>query len=148
EKREAGSLAMSRCVQAPVLRNTASALDESRAVRLIEVAQASGIDFLHFDPVTDRQYISETIGSGAAWMDYDGDGWLDLVLITSAPMPGSDHPPQDPPQNRFYRNRASAGGFEDVSSLAWASSPGFGQGCAVGDFDNDGFDDLYVSYYL
>jgi hypothetical protein len=96
--------------------------------------------------VTETQYVSETIGSGAGWIDFDGDGYLDLVLVNSAPMPGARRP-ATPPQNQFYRNRRD-GTFEEVTNRVWLSPPGFGQGCAVADFDNDGFDDLYISYFL
>jgi hypothetical protein len=115
-------------------------------VRFAEVTPSGGIHFQHFDPVTDKQFISETIGSGAGWIDIDGDGHLDLVLINSAPMPNGK-PPERQPINHVYRNRRD-GSFEDVTGNAWGCPPGFGQGCAVGDSDNDGFDDLYVSYYL
>ena len=116
------------------------------AVRFDDVARSSGISFEHFDPVTEKQYISETIGSGAGWIDMDGDGYLDLVLLNSAAMPGATAP-ATPPLNQFYRNTRD-GKFEDVSKSVWDCPPGFGQGCAVGDFDNDGFDDLYISYYM
>ena len=109
-------------------------------VHFEQVARSSGIGFEHFDPVTDTQYVSETIGSGAGWIDFDGDGYLDLVLINSAPMPGAAGTPEKPPLNRFYRN-CRDGNFEDVSDHVWANMPGFGQGVAVGDFDNDGFED-------
>ncbi len=116
-------------------------------VRFTEVARQLGIKFDHFDPVTDKQYISETIGSGAAWIDLDGDGYLDLVLINSAPMPGARRVPEVPPRSECYRNR-NGERFEQVTDFVWDAATGFGQGCAVGDIDNDGFDDLYVTYYL
>jgi hypothetical protein len=112
-----------------------------------EVARTSGVEFEHFDPLTDRQYISETIGSGGGWVDFDGDGRLDLVLLNSAAMPGAERRPERPPANRFFRNRGS-GPFENVSAVVWSCAPGFAQGGAAGDYDNDGFDDLYLTYYL
>jgi hypothetical protein len=122
--------------------------EENRAaVRFTEVARASGVDFHHFDPVTDKQFISETIGSGAGWIDFDGDGWQDLMLINSTPMPGSGPAPDSSPRSRVFRNRGGTR-FDDVTDRVWNCPTGFGQGCAVGDFDNDGFDDVYVSYYL
>ncbi len=120
---------------------------ELSSVTFTDVARSSGVEFRHFDPETDKQYISETIGSGAGWIDFDGDGYLDLVLVNSAPLPGSIHVPAEPPRNQFFRNLRD-GKFEDVTDRTWVCPPGFGQGCAVGDLDNDGFDDLYVSYYL
>ncbi len=142
------------CVGTQVLDDASSRADESKAppaqpaarARFAEVARQRGVEFEHFDPVTDRQYISETIGSGAGWIDFDADGHLDLVLLNSAPMPGGKKPDRSP-LNAIFRNRGD-GSFDDACDRAWQSGPGFGQGCAVGDFDNDGFDDLFLSYYL
>jgi hypothetical protein len=117
------------------------------SVRFTDVARTSGVEFQHFDPVTDNQFITETIGSGAGWIDFDGDGWQDLLLINSSPMPGTSPATDPPPRSRIFRNRGGAA-FDDLTDRVWDVPPGFGQGCAVGDFDNDGFDDVYVSYTM
>jgi hypothetical protein len=95
--------------------------------------------------VTENQYVTETIGSGAGWIDFDGDGYLDLLLINSAPMPGAA-PPDSSPLNALYRNR-SGESFDDLGDRPCCWAPGFGQGIAVGDWDNDGFDDVYLTFY-
>src|SRR5262249_46743189 len=111
----------------------------------VDVTAASGIDFRHFDPATPRHYIQETMGSGLAWIDYDNDGWLDLFCVEDGPLrPPSDSGP--PPTSKLYRNNGD-GTFADVTREVGLDRAGFGMGCAVGDFDNDGFDDLAVTYW-
>ncbi len=107
----------------------------------VDVTRDAGIDFIHFDPTTDAHFIQETMGSGIGWIDYDADGWPDLFCIQDAPVRSSGNLTS----NRLYRNNRD-GTFADVTEKAGLVRTGFGQGCAVGDFDNDGFDDLVVTY--
>jgi hypothetical protein len=109
-----------------------------------DVTTASGIAFRHFDSATPIHYIQETLGSGLAWIDYDNDGWLDLFCVQDGPIrPGSATAPL--PTCKMYRNNGD-GTFTDVTEKVGLARPGYGMGCAVGDFDNDGFDDLVVTY--
>ncbi|MCI0378083.1 MAG: CRTAC1 family protein [Gemmataceae bacterium] len=112
-----------------------------------DVAPASGIDFRHFDPATPVHYIQETLGSGLAWVDYNNDGWPDLFCVQDGPVRAGlqGEGPKAVPTNKLYRNNGD-GTFTDVTVQTGLDRGGFGQGCAVGDFDNDGFDDLVVTY--
>src|ERR1700722_115743 len=118
----------------------------------VEVTASAGIHFLHQAPHTSRKYLIETMGSGAALFDYDNDGRLDLFLVNGAPF--SDPtvkgtiPQKTGPQywNRLYHQKAD-GTFEDVTAKAGLQGAGYGMGVAVGDYDNDGFEDLYVTAY-
>jgi len=109
-----------------------------------EVTKEAGIRFDHYDPASPSHFIHETIGSGVAWIDYDNDGWLDLFFIQDGPLPGSAQPDR-PPTHRMYRNLGN-GTFADVTREVGLDQSGYGLGAAVGDFDNDGFDDLVVTY--
>jgi hypothetical protein len=113
-------------------------------IRFDDVTAASRIDFVHFDPATPFHYIHETIGSGVAWIDYDNDGWPDLFFVQAGPLTG-DAPSGSPPTHRMYRNNRD-GTFTDVTRDVGLDLSGFGLGVAVGDFDNDGYDDLAVTY--
>ncbi|MEQ8767032.1 MAG: CRTAC1 family protein [Planctomycetota bacterium] len=106
-----------------------------------DVAAESGLDFRHHNGFTGYRYLPETMGGGVAWLDFDGDGWLDAYFVDSAYAEGDDR--SQPAINRLYRNLGN-GKFEDVTQSAGVGDAGFGQGCAVGDIDNDGDPDLYV----
>ncbi|HEY8505605.1 MAG TPA: CRTAC1 family protein [Gemmataceae bacterium] len=109
-----------------------------------DVTAEAGIDFEHFDSATEMHYIQETLGSGLGWIDYDNDGWVDLFCVQDGPVRPK---PGDPaPTNKLYRNNRD-GTFTDVTEKAGLARSGFGLGCAVGDYDNDGFDDLAVTYH-
>jgi hypothetical protein len=107
-----------------------------------DIAARSGIDFVHHSGHQDRHYLPEIMGGGAALFDMDNDGFLDLYLIQS----GNLFDPSAGTGNRLYRNRGN-GTFEDVTERSGAGVRGYGMGVAAGDFDNDGFTDLYVTNF-
>jgi len=123
-----------------------------------EVAEEVGLKFHHFTGATGEFYMPEIMGSGVALFDYDNDGDLDVYLIQGATF----DPAQDPrhtkfpppagwkPGNRLFRNLLSETGklqFVDVTEQAGVGHVGYGMGVAVGDYDNDGFQDLYVTNF-
>jgi hypothetical protein len=109
-----------------------------------DVTADSGIDFRHYDASTPVDYMVEKMGSGLAWIDYNNDGWPDLFCVQDGPVrPGKENGP--PPTSKLYRNNGD-GTFTDVTEQVGLARAGFGMGCAVGDFDNDGYDDLVVTY--
>ena len=91
-----------------------------------------------------NKYLLETTGSGVAVLDFDADGWLDVFLVNGSVLEG--FPRGGAPTNHLYRNRRD-GTFEDVTGKAGLAQSGWGQGACTGDYDNDGFDDLFVTYW-
>ncbi|MGQ9576191.1 MAG: CRTAC1 family protein [Thermoguttaceae bacterium] len=112
---------------------------------LRDVTARTGVHFLHTDGSGGKRYIVETIASGLATFDYDGDGLIDIYFLNGAPLQGTPWE-GPPPRNALYRN---LGGFrfEDVTERAGVGDTGYGLGVAVGDYDNDGDPDLYVSNF-
>lgn len=117
-----------------------------------DVTRTAGVNFQHQAPHSSRRYLLETMGSGAALFDYDNDGRLDLFLVNGAPFgdyvrPGTI-PTKSGPEywDRLYHQRAD-GTFEDVTEKAGLQGHLYGMGVAVGDYDNDGFQDLYVTAF-
>ena len=92
---------------------------------------------------TENRYILETTGCGAAFFDYDNDGWIDIFLVNGATLEGTETPR---PSNRLLRNNRD-GTFTDVTQKAGLVRSGWGQGVCIGDYDNDGYDDLFVTYW-
>ena len=111
-------------------------------VILVEVGPESGIDFKHSNFATPVKHLPETMGSGVALLDYDNDGLLDIYLVNAAPL-GSSQPA---PSNRLYRNLGNWR-FQDVTAKAGVGDRGYGMGVAVGDYDNDGWIDLYLTNF-
>jgi hypothetical protein len=109
-----------------------------------DVGPTRGVTFRHVDPKSELHLITETTGSGVAWIDYDNDGWPDLLCVQSCRFPFA--PAGDVPGSRLYRNNRD-GTFRDVTAELGLDCRGFGMGCAVGDFDNDGFDDLIITFF-
>ncbi len=114
---------------------------EELSFQLVDGTEAAGIRFEHRHGGTGRRYMPETMGSGVAWLDYDGDGLVDLYLVNGAPTPGYEGPP---PEDALYRNLGD-GTFADVVARARAENPGYGMGATVGDVDNDGDEDLLLT---
>ena len=105
-----------------------------------EIAVRAGIDFIHRSGHETRNYLPEIMGGGAALFDMDNDGFLDLYLVQSGSLFG----PSTKNGNRLYRNKRN-GTFEDVTEQSGAGVGGYGMGVTAGDFDNDGYTDLYVT---
>ncbi len=113
-------------------------------VSFTDITTAAGLQFRHIDGRSGQRYFLETVGSGAAFFDYDGDGWIDIYFVNSAALPGFRS--HQSPTNRLYRNNGD-GTFTDVTEQAGVGDTGYGGGCAVGDYDNDGNLDLYVTNF-
>jgi hypothetical protein len=111
-----------------------------------EIAAEAGLDFLHVSGGEHaKKYILETTGSGVALFDYDNDGWLDIFLVNGSRLePEKADAPK--PQNKLFHNNRD-GTFSDVTAKTGLGSSGWGQGVCIGDFNNDGFDDLFVTYW-
>jgi len=118
----------------------------------VDVTQRLGVNFQYRSSHTSKKYLPETMGAGVALFDYDNDGRLDIFLVNGArlsdPMPKGTIPQKTDSQywNRLYRQKTD-GTFEDVTQKAGLQGTGYGMGVAVGDYDNDGFEDLYVTAY-
>src|SRR5882757_6211245 len=93
-----------------------------------------------------KKYIIETTGTGVAIFDYDNDGWPDIFLVNGTTLEGFPAGRGTAPSNHLYRNNHD-GTFVDVTTKAGLTATGWGQGVCVGDYDNDGWEDLYVTYY-
>ncbi len=112
-------------------------------VQFVEVAAQSGITFKHENGASPGKLMPETFGSGLAWIDYDNDGWVDLFYANGADLAHQKRSPG----NALFRNLGN-GRFENVSAKTGVSGRGrFSTGVAVGDYDNDGFQDLFVTGY-
>ena len=110
-----------------------------------EVAEAAGLTAKTvFGGQKTNRYLLETTGSGVAVLDYDGDDWLDVFVVNGTTLEG--FPKGQEPTSHLYRNRRN-GSFEDVTAKAGLIYTGWGQGACAGDYDNDGDDDLFVTYW-
>jgi enediyne biosynthesis protein E4 len=109
------------------------------------IARAAGLDGTTvYGGASSNKYLLETTGTGVAAIDYDRDGRLDLFFVNGSRLEG--FAPGQAPVNQVYRNKGD-GTFEDVTVKTGLGASGWGQGACVGDYDNDGYDDLFVSYW-
>lgn len=113
----------------------------------VDRARELGIDFVHVNGMSGHLYMPEVMGSGVAVLDYDNDGDLDILFVQGGPL-GPEAPAGTSPGLRLYRNDLSAGHglhFTDVTAESGLRGGGYGMGVAVGDFNNDGWPDLYIT---
>src|SRR6202047_3491632 len=120
--------------------------------KFVDVSSAIGLHFQYVSSHTLKHYLPETMGAGVALFDYDNDGHLDIFLVNGAsladPTPKGSVPQKSGPPywNRLFHQKQD-GTFEDATEKAGLQGSGYGMGVAVGDYDNDGFEDLYVTAY-
>ncbi len=122
------------------------AADSGSASQFVNVAHEAGLTAKTVFGGEERNtYLLETTGTGAAFIDYDKDGWLDIFLVNGTRL-DAQYPPGEEPTNRLYKNLRN-GRFQDVTKDSGVGRTGWGQGVCAGDFNNDGVDDLYVTYW-
>jgi hypothetical protein len=130
----------------------AAAASSSTAGSFVDVTQQFGVNFQYRSSHTSKKYLLETMGAGVALFDYDNDGRLDIYFVNGTPLADPTRKGTIPEKtdsqywNRLFHHRPD-GTFEDVSEKAGVQGAGYGMGVAVGDYDNDGFEDLYVTAY-
>ena len=130
----------------------ASSTAENSGGKFVDVTTAKGVHFQYRAAHTSKKYLVETMGAGVALFDYDNDGLLDIFLVNGAPLndptPKNAIPQKTGPEywNHLYHQKQD-GTFEDLTEKAGLQGTGYGMGVAVGDYDNDGYEDLYVTAY-
>ncbi len=123
----------------------ASSQDAGLGVRFINVARESGLNAKTiFGGEHKNKYLLETTGCGVALYDYDNDGWLDIFLVNGSRLEG--FPGGQAPTSHLFKNNRD-GTFTDITAKAGVAHSGWGQGVCIGDYDNDGFEDLFVTYF-
>jgi hypothetical protein len=143
------SLGVFRPVETPVRAGDAGTLSERVAVkvpdlRFTDITKDAGIRFIHHSGATERKLLPETMGAGVAVLDFDNDGKPDLLFVNACPWPGREKPAAEKPTLTLYHNEGG-GKFTDVTKEAGLAVTMFGMGATVGDYDNDGWPDLFVT---
>jgi enediyne biosynthesis protein E4 len=124
---------------------TSPALLGATPIRFRDATEAGGIRFVHTDGSSGRRYIVETVTCGLGLIDYDADGYPDILFLNGSPLPGAPKP--DPlPTNALYHNNRD-GTFTDVTAASGVGLPAYAMGCAVADYDNDGYEDIFITNY-
>jgi hypothetical protein len=113
----------------------------AQQIQYRDITAKAGINFKHNDGAFGKKYLPETMGPGCAFIDYDNDGWPDILLINGENWPG--HPGTATTPKLYHNNHD--GTFTDVTRKAGLAVPMYGMGAAIGDYDNDGFDDIFIS---
>ena len=137
--RGAATLAAASNLRLPLAWSAPSSTD--LGFRLVDVTSRAGIQFKHNSGAYGGKFLPETLGSGCAFLDYDRDGWQDILLINGTSWPGHTGEHSTP---RLYRNNRN-GTFSDVTRQAGLDVEMYGMGVAVGDYNNDGFPDILIT---
>ena len=114
----------------------------AQTIHFRDITAQAGIHFIHNNGAFGKKWLPETMGPGCAFIDYDNDGYPDILLINGEDFPG--HPHDGATTLKLYHNNHD-GTFTDVTRRAGLAIPMYGMGVAIGDYDNDGFDDIFVS---
>ncbi len=126
---------------APALAQTPKNSAAGPSITFRDITQQAGIRFVHNNGAFGKKYLPETMGPGVAFIDYDNDGWEDIFIVNGTDWPGHASKHSTP---KLYHNNHD-GTFTDVTHKAGLDVEMFGMGVAVGDYDNDGYDDLFVT---
>jgi len=126
----------------PATETTSALVRPSGPIEFTDVTTQAGIRFKHNSGAFGKKYLPETMGSGVCFIDYDNDGWQDIFFVNSMDWPGHKSGGKSLPA-LYHNNHDST--FTDVTQQAGLAVETYGLGCAVGDYDNDGFDDLYLT---
>ena len=113
-------------------------------IKFTRVTEEAGIHFQHFNGATGEKYLVETMGGGAAFFDYNNDNYLDIYLVNGVPLIKNN--PEVLPTNHLYYNNGD-GTFTDATRQTGTGDTGYGIGCCVGDYDNDGNRDLFITNF-
>ncbi|HPP02780.1 MAG TPA: VCBS repeat-containing protein, partial [bacterium] len=119
-------------------------VQDQREPGFYDITAATGITFVHTDGSSGRHYLVETVTAGLGLFDYDNDGDLDIYFVNGADLPGQTS--ETPPTNELWRNDGEFR-FTNVTREAGVGDTGYGMGCVMGDIDNDGYLDIYVSNF-
>jgi len=130
---------------APGLAHQLGAVEPRYPVQFMDVAAEAGLrDIVYYGGVDRKTYIVEVNGCGVAFFDYDNDGWLDILVLNGSRMKGFEKGKE--PTNHLYKNNRD-GTFTDVTQAAGLLRSGWAGSCCIGDYDNDGNDDLFITYW-
>jgi len=142
EGRRGASLLISFRLSVAVSLVLLNVVSTAQSVHFRDITAQAGIHFTHNNGAFGKKWLPETMGPGCAFIDYDNDGYPDILLINGEDFPG--HPRAGATTPKLYHNNRD-GTFTDVTRKAGLANPMYGFGVAVGDYDNDGFDDIFIS---